>query len=104
MVLSGDVVLVPGMIDTHLHAPQWPQLGVGVDLPLERWVPADLLGIEAGVLEPGRQFDALAVSLVGLGVDPGLDGPDRVFEKLDRLAGTGDITEVWVAGRPVSPS
>ncbi len=31
-------VLLPGLIDTHVHAPQWPQLGVGLDLPLERWL------------------------------------------------------------------
>ena len=29
-------VLLPGLIDTHLHAPQWPQLGTGLDLPLEK--------------------------------------------------------------------
>ena len=28
--------LLPGLIDTHLHAPQWPQLGTGLDLPLEQ--------------------------------------------------------------------
>lgn len=62
---------------------------------------ADLLGIDTGVLTPGRQFDALAVSLAGLGIDPDLDGPDRVFEKLVRLAGPADITQVWVAGQVV---
>ena len=60
---------------------------------------ADLLGIDAGLLAPGRQFDAVAVSLGGLGVDPDLDGPERTFEKLVRLAGPADITQVWVAGR-----
>lgn len=38
IVLEDDLVLLPGMVDTHLHAPQWPQLGVGLDLPLERWL------------------------------------------------------------------
>ncbi len=38
VVLDRDHVLLPGMVDTHLHAPQWPQLGVGLDLPLERWL------------------------------------------------------------------
>jgi guanine deaminase len=38
IVLANGHVLMPGMIDTHLHAPQWPQLGVGLDLPLERWL------------------------------------------------------------------
>jgi guanine deaminase len=63
---------------------------------------AELLGIDAGVLAAGRQFDAVAVSLDGLGTDPGLDGPDRVFEKLVRLAGPADISYVWVAGQRVS--
>ena len=30
--------LLPGLIDTHVHAPQWPQLGTGLDLPLEKWL------------------------------------------------------------------
>ena len=30
--------LLPGLIDTHVHAPQWPQLGTGLDLPLEQWL------------------------------------------------------------------
>jgi len=33
-----DGVLMPGLIDTHIHAPQWPQLGTGLDLDLERWL------------------------------------------------------------------
>jgi len=36
--LGDDVVLLPGLIDTHIHAPQWPQLGTGLDMPLERWL------------------------------------------------------------------
>lgn len=30
--------LLPGFVDLHIHAPQWPQLGTGLDLPLERWL------------------------------------------------------------------
>lgn len=30
--------LLPGVVDLHLHAPQWPQLGTGLDIPLERWL------------------------------------------------------------------
>ncbi|MFP5489549.1 MAG: amidohydrolase family protein, partial [Acidimicrobiia bacterium] len=65
---------------------------------------AELLGIPAGLLAPGRQFDAVAVSLDRLGTDPDLDGPERVFEKLVRLAGRSDITRVWVAGHHVAPT
>ena len=30
--------LLPGLVDTHVHAPQWPQLGTGLDIPLDRWL------------------------------------------------------------------
>ena len=30
--------VLPGLVDLHIHAPQWPQLGTGLDLPLERWL------------------------------------------------------------------
>lgn len=36
--LSADQRLLPGLVDLHVHAPQWPQLGTGLDLPLERWL------------------------------------------------------------------
>ena len=37
-VLGADQRLLPGLVDLHIHAPQWPQLGTGLDLPLERWL------------------------------------------------------------------
>jgi guanine deaminase len=30
--------LLPGLIDLHNHAPQWPQLGKALDVPLEDWL------------------------------------------------------------------
>lgn len=36
--LSSSQRLLPGLVDLHIHAPQWPQLGTGLDLPLERWL------------------------------------------------------------------
>ncbi len=47
VVLDDDHVLLPGLVDTHLHAPQWPQLGVGLDLPLERWLFENTFPLEA---------------------------------------------------------
>lgn len=29
---------LPGLVDTHIHAPQWPQLGKALHLPLENWL------------------------------------------------------------------
>jgi guanine deaminase len=36
--LSPSQYLLPGLIDTHIHAPQWPQMGTALDLPLEQWL------------------------------------------------------------------
>ena len=36
--LASGTLLLPGLVDLHIHAPQWPQLGTGLDLPLERWL------------------------------------------------------------------
>ena len=30
--------LLPGFTDLHIHAPQWPQLGKALDIPLEKWL------------------------------------------------------------------
>ena len=40
--LTPDQRLLPGLVDLHIHAPQWPQLGTGLDLTLERWLRARL--------------------------------------------------------------
>ncbi|MEX0846604.1 MAG: amidohydrolase family protein [Ilumatobacteraceae bacterium] len=39
--------LLPGLIDLHVHAPQWPQLGTGLDLPLEQWLFENTFPLEA---------------------------------------------------------
>ncbi|NND85216.1 MAG: guanine deaminase [Acidimicrobiia bacterium] len=45
--LASGQRLLPGLIDLHLHAPQWPQLGTGLDLPLERWLFEHTFPLEA---------------------------------------------------------
>jgi len=51
---TGDLVtfgreqyLLPGLVDLHIHAPQWPQLGKALDLPLEDWLQAYTFPLEA---------------------------------------------------------
>ncbi|WP_353505357.1 guanine deaminase [Vibrio sp. SCSIO 43135] len=36
--LSDSQYLFPGLVDLHTHAPQWPQSGKGLDLPLFDWL------------------------------------------------------------------
>lgn len=66
---------------------------------------ARVLDIGVGLIEPGRSFDAFAVDTSrpggALRVWPELDTPERVFEKIVRMAGPDDITHTWVAGRRV---
>ena len=35
LVLREGQYLLPGLVDLHVHAPQWPQLGLALELPLE---------------------------------------------------------------------
>jgi guanine deaminase len=39
--------LLPGLIDLHVHAPQWPQLGKALDQPLEVWLQKFTFPLEA---------------------------------------------------------
>ena len=61
---------------------------------------ADLLGIPAGLLAPGRVFDAVVVDTGRLGIDDDLDW-ERRFEKIVRGLRPGDINRVFVSGREV---
>lgn len=38
--LSENQFLMPGFIDTHIHAPQVPNIGLGLDKPLMEWLNA----------------------------------------------------------------
>jgi guanine deaminase len=68
--LSSSAVLLPGLIDTHVHAPQWPQLGTGLDLPLERWLFEYTFPLEARYTDPGfatTVWDDMVLSLLAHG-------------------------------------
>lgn len=36
--LPSTAFLMPGFIDTHIHAPQVPNIGLGLDKPLLDWL------------------------------------------------------------------
>ncbi len=52
VVFPSTTVLIPGLVDTHIHAPQWPQLGTGLDLPLETWLFEHTFPLEAKLTDP----------------------------------------------------
>lgn len=85
--------------------------GSRIDITTAFWLAtaggAELLGIDAGLLEPGRVFDAVAVDIgssSSLGVDRDIDDWPRIFEKLVRGAGAADIRTVWVDGVERTPT
>jgi guanine deaminase len=47
VTLGEGQYLLPGLIDLHVHAPQWPQLGLALDLPLEEWLRTYTFPLEA---------------------------------------------------------
>jgi guanine deaminase len=62
--------LLPGLVDLHVHAPQWPQLGLALDQPLEEWLQAYTFPLEAryGDLEYARGvYESLVDGLLANG-------------------------------------
>src|SRR5579863_5875646 len=47
VTFGADQLLLPGLVDLHVHAPQWPQLGKALDRPLEEWLQAYTFPLEA---------------------------------------------------------
>ncbi len=45
--LGPQQLVLPGLVDLHVHAPQWPQMGLALDLPLEDWLQTFTFPLEA---------------------------------------------------------
>ena len=48
----GEGLILPSFADLHLHAPQYPMLGMGMDLPLLDWLNAYAFPTEARFADP----------------------------------------------------
>jgi guanine deaminase len=67
--------LLPGMVDLHVHAPQWPQLGKALDLPLEEWLQTYTFPLEARYADNAfaqREYEDLVASLLANGTTTAL--------------------------------
>lgn len=63
-------VLIPGLVDLHIHAPQFPQLGTALDVPLEEWLFRYTFPLEARYADldfATRVYDALVRRLLANG-------------------------------------
>ena len=47
LTLARGQFLLPGFIDLHIHAPQWPQMGKALHLPLDEWLQKHTFPLEA---------------------------------------------------------
>jgi guanine deaminase len=68
--LRGRGILIPGLVDCHVHAPQFPQLGTALDVPLEDWLVRYTFPLEARYDDLGfatRVYDALVRRLLASG-------------------------------------
>ena len=66
----GDGLIMPSFADLHLHAPQYPMLGMGMDLPLLDWLDAYTFRTEARFEDTDyarRVYRALARELIANG-------------------------------------
>jgi guanine deaminase len=70
VTLEKNEYLLPGLVDLHIHAPQWPQLGLALDLPLEEWLQACTFPLEARYADTGyarRVYESLVDALLANG-------------------------------------
>ena len=66
----GDMIITPSFTDLHLHAPQYPMLGLGMDLELLGWLnkyafPTEAMFSDAGYAR--RVYSKLAHALIERG-------------------------------------
>ena len=68
--LSPHQYLLPGLVDLHIHAPQWPQLGKALHLPLYDWLQTCTFPLEAKYADlafADRVYGSLVPSLLANG-------------------------------------
>ncbi|MCB1501305.1 MAG: guanine deaminase [Bauldia sp.] len=70
VTMPADSVVLPGFVDLHIHAPQYPQLGTALDVPLEVWLQKHTFPLEARYADPAfaaRIYPALVADLLANG-------------------------------------
>lgn len=100
----GNAIIVPSFGDMHLHAPQYPMLGLGMDLPLIEWLNKYTFKTEAMFSDPQfarRVYAALADELISLGTTRVVmfssihtDSTFILMEELERAGVTGYVGKV----------
>ena len=100
----GDKLLMPSFVDMHLHAPQYPMLGMGMDLPLMEWLNTYTFKTEARFADneyARRTYRRLARDLITGGTTRvcmfsslHTDATLILMEELERAGVTGYVGKV----------
>ncbi len=100
----GDKLLMPSFVDMHLHAPQYPLLGMGMDLPLMEWLNTYTFKTEARFADNDyarRTYRRLANDLITGGTTRvcmfsslHTDATLILMEELERAGVTGYVGKV----------
>ncbi len=70
VTLGPEHYVLPGMVDLHVHAPQWPQLGQALDLPLEEWLQKFTFPLESRYADRAfahQVYESLVLNLLANG-------------------------------------
>ena len=68
-------IVIPGFVDLHVHAPQYPQLGKALDVPLEVWLGQYTFPLEAAYADldfAHKRYSALVEDLLASGTTTAL--------------------------------
>lgn len=90
-VLPAGEYLLPGLVDTHVHAPQWPQLGKALDRPLDEWLMKYTFPLEARYADTEfarRVYENLVHTLIANGTTTAMYYATIHLEASTRLAQT----------------
>lgn len=100
----GDALIMPSFADLHLHAPQYPMLGMGMDLPLLDWLDTYTFRTEARFSDSGyarRVYRQLARDLISSGTtrvamfsSRHTDATLILMEELEKAGVTGYVGKV----------
>lgn len=87
--LPDGMVLLPGFVDLHVHAPQYPQLGTALDVPLEDWLFRYTFPLEARYADTAfaeRVYRRLVADLLAAGTTTAVYYGTVHVEATNRLA------------------
>lgn len=89
VVLPAGTMVLPGLVDLHIHAPQYAQLGQALDVPLEVWLGKYTFPLEARYADLGfarPRYDALVADLISNGTTTALYFATQHLEATKLLA------------------